>query len=294
MAGCVLSYSHQPLFIWVTIVVISYFRKPWEDSISLRPQTLFPWSSTLRRWERALDGKWTIISRCPSLPLVLDPRDYNLPHPPRGFLHPASLAPFSPGYKLDIHTSSASSLRNPRTWAGCLSPALPLGSPLGNPSKYRKGWTEDIIRTLSFFFFSVGWDFNLTLSSALCYDAAMSWSLHSHGRNYFPWHLSFLIPSSSCVCLLTNQSCQSHLSLQGEKYVFDNCIFLQKILFVPNICFPKYVCDTHFCYFKGTHEILQKGVSNPINLNSFLCWKCNMTYLGGSVCNMKLNSRRVL
>ena len=169
MAGCVLSYSHQPLFIWVTIVVISYFQKPWEDSISLRPQTLFPWSSTLRRWERALDGKWTIISRCPSLPLVLDPRDYNLPHPPRGFLHPASLAPFSPGYKLDVHTSSASSLRNPRTWAGCLSPALPLGLPLGNPSKYRKGGTEDIIRTLSFFFFfcRLRFQFDSVFSSVL-------------------------------------------------------------------------------------------------------------------------------
>ena len=146
MAGYVLSYSHQPLFIWVTTVAISYFWKPWEDSISLRPQTLFPWSSTIRIRERALDGKWTIISRCQclpirkvSLPLVLDPRNYNLPHPPRGFLHPASPAPFTPGHKPDIHTPSASGLRNPWTWTGYLSPALPLGLPLGNTSKYRKG-----------------------------------------------------------------------------------------------------------------------------------------------------------
>lgn len=211
----------------VTTVAISYFQKPWGDSISLRPSFLrkwtpSPWSATLRRWERNL-AQMTIISRClclliwkVGLPLVLGPGHYNLPHPHR-CLHPASGTSFSPGHKPDNHTLSASSLQKSTD-----SPALPV-----NPQRTAVNIERAGQRALSDNIFSCRLrDFNLILSSALHYDTAMSWSLHSHRRNYFHWHLSFLILSSSCVCLLTNQSCQSHLSLWGEKYLFDNCIFL--------------------------------------------------------------------
>jgi hypothetical protein len=114
-------------------------------------------------------------------------------------------------------------------------------------------------------------DFILILSSVLYSGTAMSWTLYSHRRNYFHWHLSFLIPSFSYVCLLTNQSCQSHLSLKGGKNTYLTTVSYSSIFFVPDVCIPTHVCDTSVIS-KSLVKFSKKGISNSITLNLFSFW----------------------
>lgn len=57
---------------------------------------------------------------------------------------------------------------------------------------------------------------------------------------------SFIFDPLILMCLPADKPELSEppVTAGGKKYLFDKCIFLWKILFVPDICFPTHVCDT--------------------------------------------------
>ena len=100
--------------------------------------------------------------------------------------------------------------------------------------------------------FSVGWDFNLTLSSALCYDVAMSWSLHSHAGIIFTDIFHFWSPHLHVSACWQTRAVRATCHCRGKNTFLTTVSFSRR--------YPLYPISASQTVFVTLTSVISKGL----------------------------------